>query len=288
MEIVHNTQPEHLIFQPLLRSGQMPSPSRQGGHPGSESRIQTFDVRRVDLTHPALCFGNELLDAVFTTMHNAPLDFNDPDAISTLDDLGDVKVRPDLVFRPTDLSGLHFRNEAFTDGADIGYKTVYGNQNRLNTIASSLPDHINQAADQSGVSTLGHHTPQKQAGFDDHGRGHPNFSALSGHTQLIGLNLLQLNIAIANGLLLNRLPMLSGFEEPIHDRPLIHEKSGNYGLYRAAIRHQCQNHGNEPDRVLKIEQGRALGLGESLPATVANKAPLAVRVDTNAFSTATV
>jgi len=219
-------------------------------------------------------------------MHNAPLDVNDPAAIPTLDDLGDVKVRPDLVFRPADLSGLHFRNEAFTNGADIRYETVYGKQNRLKTIASSLPDHINQAANQSGVSTLGHHTPQKQAGFDDHGRGHPNFAALSGHAQLISLNLLQLNITVANGLLLDRLPMLSGFEEPIHYRPLIQEKSSNYGLCRAAMRQQCQDHGNKPDRVLEIEQGGAFGLGESLPASVADKAPLAVRVDTNAFSTA--
>ena len=129
--------------------------------------------------------------------------------------------------------------------------------------------------------------PEPQPRKDRHGGRHPDRSGLRLGIQLIGLDLADVDLPLADQLFLDLAGLLAGFALPIGDRALIEPKGKDHRRDGTAAGAQGQHDTDHPEWMFEPEQRRAGGLGKGLAAGMANVAAFFARMDANVVACAT-
>ena len=93
---------------------------------------------------------------------------------------------------------------------------------------------------------------------------HPHPAAHQLHPQLVGLDVLQVHLAVLDHVLMHPLAVLAGTGQPGGHGALIQAEGGDDGLDRTAVAQQGQHHVSPRPPPLQAVEGRALGGREGL------------------------
>ena len=115
----------------------------------------------------------------------------------------------------------------------------------------------------------------------------PERPSLGFGVHLIGLDLADIDCALADDLLLYRFGMRSSFGLPIGDGAFIEAKGKDHRRNRTATGEQRQHDPDQPERMFQAKERRAGGLREGLATGMADVAAFFERMDATASACAT-
>ena len=93
-EIVEYTHPEHLVFETLSGAGEIASATDEGRHTGAKGGIEAFNIGGVDGARQELRHANQGIDWLPGPVNQAAGDLGESAALSGLDHLDDMEIRP--------------------------------------------------------------------------------------------------------------------------------------------------------------------------------------------------
>jgi hypothetical protein len=127
------------------------------------------------------------------------------------------------------------------------------------------PNLVGQALDQGAIPLLADDPTQPQPSWDHHRHRHPDYATHYFDFDFIRLHLKQIELAMADDMLVHRLTMLSSPPPPLLDRPLVKPKSHHNGLDRTTISQQGQHQDHRLRRCFQTVEDTAFahtkGLG---------------------------
>jgi hypothetical protein len=212
----------------------------------------------------ALTGLDQPFNQVSPALHDPPLN-GQASGSSFFDHLNDGYVRPRTQLAAARLTQSgYFRPKSALKGFDIARQPIYGQQQW--PTQSQAANLISQSLDQPFVSVGAEHPTQPQAGRDHHRQGHPDRTPLDFDFDLVGLGLLQIELALADRVGVDFLAMLTGSLPPAFDRPLIKTIGRHNRLYRTAVSQQRQHNDHHLSLCLEPIKERAFAGRKGRPA----------------------
>lgn len=266
-KVVETANDIHAGLQGFRLLGQGTSAPGQGGQTLAEGGIEPFDIGGVNATQ-TLAGLDQLLYHLPAALHNPPLN-SQLSGCSLFDHLNNRYLRPGPQLTPAELTQpRHFRPKGPLKSFNIAGQAINGQQQR--STQGDGPNLVSHRLDQALISVGTDRSTQPQPGRDHHRHRQPHRPALSFHFDLVGLNLLQVKLALAHRMLMHPLAMFSGSLPSTFDRPLVKAIGCHNRLQRTAMGQQGQHDhhqlgvGFEPvkDRAFT---GRKSGLADLTP-----------------------
>jgi len=166
-------------------------------------------------------------------------------------------------------AGVQRITEDLEHRAGPGLEAIHRPEEGLTGLGAA-PHVLHDLGDLLLIALRGDGAPQEQPRKDTDGGRHPDRPALGLDVELSALHLAQVNLTLADDLLLHRLGVLASLSLPGGDRTFVQPKGGHDRWYRAAKGQQGHNHDDLPERILQPIQRRALRLGKGLAAGMAD------------------
>ncbi len=285
-EVVHYTHPEHGRIQVRRLARGRPTPSGQGGQPGSKRRVQPFDGGRVDHAQADLTGLPDRFRCLQAAVRQ-PTPHRSHAPLGVLfDDLDNVQICPDdQGWPPAFATPLRIAKHP-QDRLGPCREPIHRPQDRL-AHARGGPHVLDHLRDQRRVARGRDRAPHEQAREDRHGSGQRDRAILSFDIQLVALDLAEVDLPLADDLVLDLLSVPTGFEMPIGDRALVQPKGEDNRRDRAAMGEQGQDDHDQPGRMFESEQWGADRFRERLATSVADVAAFFVRMDADVIACAT-
>ena len=276
-KIIHRADQIHPVLQGPRAACQGPAAAGQRCQAFPEGRVEPFDVGGVDHSVPVRATPKRL-DPCWGTLHDAPLDIDNPLLRIALDDLRDADVAPGT--QPGTSLGPRtlWRTKCLPNRSDVGDEPIGTAQQGAVDRTAAHP--LDELTDQWHVAMFTDPAREPQACLDHHRQRHPYDTPLGLDADLIGLDVPKVP-GLLDQLLLHGLALAAGTSLPRRDRPLVIPKGDDDCLQWAAVRQKRQHErhglGGRPQAV----ERRPFRRGEGFAALRADESFVLARMDAN-------
>ena len=222
-EIVQTPRPEHRRLQMEPMTGWHAGTTGQRRYPGTEGRIQSFDVGGVENAQLCLRPAKNLLGRHPMTQTKAAFDGYQAATDFVFDHLHQMDLRPQAQRGVSRFAGVVGTTEDAAHRFDPGTEAIRHPKNG-GVRFGRVPYPCHHPLYQGGTPLHTHLAPEKQTRENAHRRRHPGSAMLRFQVQFIPLHLSQFQPARAHPLRLDLLRMLTCFHLPCLHRALVQAK----------------------------------------------------------------